>query len=42
MNKHKITLSEVLKGMYINNWEQRITNGHKRVVYVRYHEKVDK
>ena len=32
-------LQEALKGMKVNNWEMRINNKGKRVVYVRFSEK---
>ena len=32
----KMKLNEVLKGMKVNNWEQRNYSNGKRVVYVRF------
>ena len=37
--KEKRTLQEVLKGMFVHDFEERIYNGETRVVYVHYYER---
>ena len=37
--KEKRTLQEVLKGMFVHDFEERIYNDETRVVYVHYYER---